>query len=150
MDCIVHGVTKSQTGLNDFHFFAWPPPLSLWLTERNSVLWAAVLSKFPKKTETHSSHTAFFFFFPLNSASHLLNSFLLKHYLFFCPWQLDTELLSNMHNPSFPHHHHHSQLRYYQEEIITHWIFKSGMLQDNFKYSKTITLIQVQNEHGAK
>ena len=22
MDCIVHGVTKSQTGLNDFHFFA--------------------------------------------------------------------------------------------------------------------------------
>ena len=94
--------------------------------------------------------TLLFFFFPLNSASHLLNSFLLKHYLFFCPWQLDTELLSNMHNPSFPHHHHHSQLRYYQEEIITHWIFKSGMLQDNFKYSKTITLIQVQNEHGAK
>ena len=22
MDCIVHGVTKSQTGLSDFHFFA--------------------------------------------------------------------------------------------------------------------------------
>ena len=34
MDCIVHGVAKSQTGLSDFCFFAWPLPLSLQLTER--------------------------------------------------------------------------------------------------------------------
>ena len=113
------------------------------LTERDSVLWATGLSKFPKKTETHISHTVRYFS-PLNSASHLLNLFFLKHYLSFCPLQLDTELLSNMHNPSFPHHHHHSQLRYYQEGIITHWIFKIGMLQDNFKIQ------QNHNSHTSK